>query len=319
MKMVFMGTPDFSVPVLRAVKQAGHEICAVVTQPDKPKGRGKAMQFSPVKECALEYGLEVYQPHKVKEDSFVKLIQDMKPEVIIVVAFGQILPQSFLDIPKYGCINVHASLLPRWRGAAPIQWAILSGDKESGVTTMQMDAGIDTGDMLLSQKIVLDKEETGGSLHDKLSHIGAELLLRTLEGLEAGKIEPHKQDDSISCYAGMLTKQFGRLDFSKPAEDLERFVRGLNPWPSAYTLWNGKTLKIWKAEVLKEETLKEQGKLKEQRKMPGTIVHVEKECFYIQTGQGILAVKEVQLEGKKRMDSAAFLRGYPLEEGICLS
>lgn len=308
-----MGTPDFSVPVLRGLKEAGHEICAVVTQPDKPKGRGKKMQFSPVKECAISYGLTVYQPKKVKEDSFIEQIKEIKPDAIIVVAFGQILPQVFLDIPKYGCINVHASLLPRWRGAAPIQYAILCGDKESGVTIMQMDAGIDTGDILLSQKVILDKKETAGSLHDKLSTIGADLLLKTLEGLELGKIIPQKQEESLSCYAGMLTKELGNIDFSKSAEEIERLIRGLNPWPSAYTIWNKKTLKIWKAEVKKEQ--KEE---QEERKQPGTILEVTKDCFDIQTGDGILVVKEVQLEGKKRMDTASFLRGYPLLKGMLL-
>ncbi len=311
MKIVFMGTPDFSVPVLRALKEAGHEICAVVTQPDKPKGRGKRMQFSPVKECAIAYGLTIYQPRKVKEDSFIEQIKAIKPDAIIVVAFGQILPQFFLDIPKYGCINVHASLLPRWRGAAPIQYAILDGDKESGVTIMQMDAGIDTGDMLLSQKVILDEKETAGSLHDKLSTIGADLLLKTLEGLELGTITPHKQEDSLSCYAGMLTKELGNIDFSKPAEEIERLIRGLNPWPSAYKKKKKKTLKIWEAEVKKEQR-------EEERKQPGTILEVKKDCFDIQTGDGILVVKEVQLEGKKRMDAASFLRGYHLLKGMIL-
>lgn len=310
MKVVFMGTSDFSVPVLHALKQAGHTICAVITQPDKPKGRGKIIQFPPVKEYALEYGLKIYQPKKVREASFVQLIKDMEVDAIIVVAFGQILPQSLLDVPRYGCINVHASLLPRWRGAAPIQWAILSGDKESGVTTMRMDAGIDTGDILLAQRIMLDKEETGGSLHDKLSNLGAELLLRTLDGIESGDIKPKKQEDNLSCYAGMLTKQLGRIDFSKPAKEIECLIRGLNPWPSAYTSWNGKTLKIWKAQVQQEE------KNIEGKKQPGTILNIGKSDFCIQTGDGILIIKEVQLEGKKRMDSAAFLRGYHLEEGI---
>lgn len=307
-----MGTPDFSVPVLCGLKEAGHEICAVVTQPDKPKGRGKKMQFSPVKECAISYGLTVYQPKKVKEDSFIEQMKEIKPDAIIVVAFGQILPQVFLDIPKYGCINVHASLLPRWRGAAPIQYAILCGDKESGVTIMQMDAGIDTGDILLSQKVILDKKETAGSLHDKLSTIGADLLLKTLEGLELGKIIPQKQEESLSCYAGMLTKELGNIDFSKSAEEIERLIRGLNPWPSAYTIWNKKTLKIWKAEVKKEQ------KEEQKERKPGTILEVTKDCFDIQTGDGILVVKEVQLEGKKRMDTASFLRGYPLLKGMLL-
>lgn len=311
LKAIFMGTPDFAVPVLRAMQEAGHEICAVVTQPDKPKGRGKAVQYTPVKECAMEYGIEVYQPVKVREESFVELIRGMEPEVIVVVAFGQILPQSILDIPKYGCINVHASLLPRWRGAAPIQWAVISGDKESGVTTMQMEAGLDTGDMLLKEAVVLSPEETGGSLHDKLSALGAGLLLRTLEGLKDGTITPKKQEDTLSCYAKMLTKQLGSIDFTKPAEEIECLIRGLNPWPSAYTSLDGKTLKIWRAEVL-EDTEETKGT------EPGTIVSVEKDRFVIKAGEGLLAVKELQLEGKKRMDAAAFLRGYPVEVGIRL-
>lgn len=315
MKAVFMGTPDFAVPVLHAMKEAGHEICAVVTQPDKPKGRGKAVQFTPVKQCALEYGIEVYQPLKVRESSFVELIREIAPEVIVVVAFGQLLPQSLLDIPKYGCINVHASLLPRWRGAAPIQWSIISGDKESGVTTMRMEAGLDTGDMLLMEKVPIEKEETGGSLHDKLSVLGADLLVRTLTDLEKGIITPKKQDDSLSCYAKMLTKQLGLIDFTKPAAEIECLIRGLNPWPSAYTSLYGKTLKIWRAEVLKQPEEETEESLSCQ---PGMIIKITKDCFYVQTGEGILAVKEVQFEGKKRMDTAAFLRGCTLERNTIL-
>lgn len=312
MKAVFMGTPDFAVPVLRAMKEAGHDICAVVTQPDKPKGRGKAVQYPPVKECAIEYGIKVYQPARVKEESFVDIIRAMQPEVIVVVAFGQILPQALLDIPEYGCINVHASLLPRWRGAAPIQWSVISGDRESGVTTMLMEAGLDTGDMLLAEKVALDEKETGGSLHDKLSALGADLLLRTLDGLKAGTITPKKQDDSLSCYAGMLTKQLGAIDFAEPAKRIECLIRGLDPWPSAYTSLYGKTLKIWKADVL--ENL---GQNKAEQ-APGTVIQVLRDCFYVQTGKGILVVKEVQMEGKKRMDTAAFLRGCNLQEGTML-
>lgn len=311
LKAIFMGTPDFAVPVLRAMKEAGHEICAVVTQPDKPKGRGKAVQYTPVKECAIEYGIPVYQPVKVREESFVEMLRGMEPEVIVVAAFGQLLPQSVLDIPKYGCINVHASLLPRWRGAAPIQWAVISGDKESGVTTMRMEAGLDTGDMLLKETVVLEPEETGGSLHDKLSELGAGLLLRTLEGLKDGTIIPEKQEDALSCYAKMLTKQLGEIDFTKPAGEIECLIRGLNPWPSAYTFLDGKTLKIWRAEVLEDTQETE-------KKEPGTVVSVEKDGFIIKAGEGMLKVKELQLEGKKRMEAAAFLRGYPVETGTGL-
>lgn len=311
MKAVFMGTPDFAVSVLRAMKEAGHEICAVVTQPDKPKGRGKAVQYPPVKEYALEHGMEVYQPVRVKEDGFVGLLQQMKPEVIVVVAFGQILPQSILDIPVYGCINVHASLLPRWRGAAPIQWAVICGDSESGVTTMQMDAGLDTGDMLLQEVVKLSPKETGGSLHDKLSMLGAKLLLCTLDGLQEGTVVPKKQDDSLSCYAKMLTKQLGSIDFTKSAKEIECLIRGLNPWPSAYTRFNGKTLKIWDAEVVEDTEESRMSNLAE-------IVSVEKDRFCVKTGKGLLAVTELQLEGKKRMDASAFLRGYPLKQGTKL-
>jgi len=323
MRAVFMGTPDFAVPVLRAMKEAGHEICGVVTQPDKQKGRGKAIQITPVKQCALEYGIPVWQPKRAREPEFLAVLRDLKPEVMIVVAFGQILSQEILDIPKYGCINVHASLLPRWRGAAPIQWAVISGDKESGVTTMQMDAGIDTGDILLSEKITLAEDETGGSLHDKLSHLGADLLLRTLEKVENGSIVPIPQKDEESCYAQMLTKQFGNIDFSKRAVELERLIRGLSPWPSAYTFFQGKTLKFWSAFALPENssiaggdafTLSENSV----KAAPGTVLKTDKERFYVKTGNGILAVTEVQIEGKKRMGAGAFLRGYNLTAGTVL-
>ena len=312
MKAVFMGTPEFAVPVLKSMASAGHEICAVVTQPDKPKGRGKAMQPTPVKECAIELSIPVFQPVKVREEAFVEKLRKLAPEVIVVAAFGQILPQEVLDIPKYGCINVHASLLPRWRGAAPIQWAVISGDKESGVTIMQMDAGLDTGDMLLKEAVSLEEKETGGSLHDKLSEIGAKLLVQALEGLEKGTLVPEKQDGTKSCYAKMLTKQLGEIDFTRSAEEIERLIRGLNPWPSAYTHWNGKTLKIWEAKALPETgTTGETGEA-------GMITEVTKDCFFIQTGKGILAAGQVQLEGKKRMDASDFLRGCPLKKGEIL-
>lgn len=309
MRVVFMGTPDFSVATLEAIVKAGHQVTGVVTQPDKPKGRGKNMQFTPVKEKALEYNLPVYQPIRVREESFVEELRGMQPDVIVVVAFGQILPKAILEMPKYGCINVHASLLPKYRGSAPIQWAVIDGEKESGVTTMQMDEGIDTGDMLKKTVVPLDEKETGGSLFDKLADAGAKLLIETLEDVENGTIIRTKQDDSAATHAKMLDKTLGCIDFSRPAEEIERLIRGLNPWPSAYTGLDGKTLKIWDANVVEKEV---DGK-------PGEIVEVTKENIYVKTGKGLLKLEEVQLEGKKRMEAGAFLRGYPVEVGTILS
>lgn len=307
MKIVFMGTPDFSVPALKALYNAGHEIVAVVTQPDKPKGRGKAMQFTPVKEAAVELDIPVYQPVKVRDEEFVDILRDINPDVMVVVAFGQLLPKSVLDIPKYGCINIHASLLPKYRGAAPIQWVIIDGEKETGITTMQMDVGLDTGDMILTTVVPIDEKETGGSLHDKLSQAGGELIVETLKKIESGEATFTKQDDSLSNYAKMLDKKLGKIDFNKPAAEIERLIRGLNPWPSAYASLNGKTIKIWDADV----TDSMDG-------APGEITEVAKDHFVVCTGKGSLIVNELQLEGKKRMESEVFLRGYRLERGDVL-
>ncbi len=307
MKAVFMGTPDFAVPTLQKMIDMGIEITAVVTQPDKAKGRGKKVIYSPVKECALAHDLPVYQPVRIrKEPEFIQTLRDMQPDVIVVVAFGQILPKEILDIPRLGCVNVHASLLPKFRGAAPIQWSIIDGEEVTGVTTMLMDAGLDTGDMLLKAEIPMDPKETGGSLHDKLAAVGGELLEKTLIGLEAGTIVPEKQDDSQAGeYARMLDKELGHIDFNQPAVVIERLIRGLNPWPSAYTYIDGKTLKIWEAEVLDRNYGCEYGEVAE----------VTRNCLIIQTGIGALSVKSVQLQGKKRMDIAAFLNGYTIEKG----
>lgn len=308
MRVVFMGTPDFSVPTLEKIIEAGHEVIGVVTQPDKAKGRGKKVLFPPVKEMALAHDLPVYQPRRARDPEFIEEMKTLNPDVMVVVAFGQILPKAILDIPKYGCINVHASLLPKYRGAAPIQWAVIRGEKVSGVTTMQMDVGLDTGDMLLKKEVLLDEEETGGSLHDKLSTLGGDLLIETLEKIEAGDIHPEKQDDSQAGeYARMLDKNLGRIDFSMPAVEIERLIRGLNPWPSAFTSYNGKTMKLWKA---KADNCG-QG-------VPGQVIHVDKNSFTVQTGQGTLQILELQMEGKKRMDAGAFLRGCPLETGTML-
>ena len=308
MRVVFMGTPDFSVPTLECIIEAGHEVVGVVTQPDKAKGRGKKVVYTPVKEKALEHGLTVYQPRRAREPEFIEQMRALNPDVMVVVAFGQILPKELLDIPKYGCVNVHASLLPKYRGAAPIQWAVIRGEKVSGVTTMQMDVGLDTGDMLLKTEVPLAEDETGGSLHDKLSVLGGDLLIETLKGLEAGTIVPEKQDDSQSGeYARMLDKSLGKIDFSMRAEEIERLIRGLNPWPSAYTSYNNKTMKLWKARVVSGGEA-----------VPGQVLAVDKKGFTVQTGDGALQILELQMEGKKRMDSGAFLRGCPLTAGEIL-
>lgn len=308
MKVIFMGTPDFSTGVLESIIEAGHEVTAVVTQPDKPKGRGHEMQFTPVKETALKHGLTVLQPKRVKAPEVIEELEKIPADIIVVVAFGQIIPKSILEMKKFGCINVHASLLPAYRGAAPIQWAVVDGLKETGVTIMQMDEGLDTGDMLTKVVVPLDEKETGGSLFDKLSIAGAKLCVETMELIEKGEVTPEKQGETTTEYAKMITKDLGRIDFSKSAIEIERLIRGFNPWPSAYTKLGGKTLKIWAADVLEEEY----------EGAAGEIIKVSKNEIYVKTGKGTLSLKEIQLEGKKRMTADAFLRGYQLENGMLL-
>lgn len=310
MKIVYMGTPDFAVNTLQAIIDAGHEVAAVITQPDKQKGRGKTVQYTPVKEKALEYNIPVYQPIKVRDEESVNLINSINPDVIVVVAFGQILPESILNIPKYGCINVHASLLPKYRGAAPIQWSVIDGEKCSGVSIMYMEKGLDTGDVISQVVVPIEAKETGGSLHDKLSIEGAKLLADTLAKLEAGNTIRTKQDDSVSTYAHMLDKSMGKIDFVKDdAVKVERLIRGLNPWPSAYTRFGEKTLKIYEATPYYD---------KEYKAEPGSVVAVDKTSFSISCKEGILRVTNVQLEGKKRMEVAAFLLGNKVEVGMKL-
>lgn len=299
MRVVFMGTPDFSVPALENIAKR-YEVVAVVTQQDRPKGRGHKMQYTPVKEKAIELEIPVYQPKRVKDPEFVDILKTLKPDVIVVIAFGQILSKEILELPKYGCINVHASLLPKYRGAAPIQWAVINGDKKSGVTTMYMAEGLDTGDIIDTSEIVLDEKETGGSLFDKLANLGGKLILNTLDKLETGTATRTRQDDARSTYAGKITKELGKIDFTKSAVEIERLIRGLNPWPSAFTYMDDKMLKIWNADVL-EETVEEE---------PGTITEVNKKFIKVATGEGYLLLKEIQLEGKKRMDVTSFLNGY---------
>lgn len=307
-----MGTPDFAVNTLEAVVKAGHEVLLVVTQPDKAKGRGKKMVFTPVKEKALEYNLPVSQPERVRDEAFMDELERLKPDVIVVAAFGQILPERILNIPRYGCINVHASLLPAYRGAAPIQWAVIDGLEETGITIMYMEKGLDTGDIICQRRVKLSPEETGGSLFERLAVEGADLLVETLEQLENGTAVRRKQDDSKSSYAKMLSKDMGRLDFTQDAVILERLIRGLNPWPSAYTRVNGKTLKIYMAEVLKEE------ETAGQEAEAGRVIAVDKKSFTVRCGKGALRILNLQMEGKKRMDTAAFLLGYDIHKGMIL-
>lgn len=307
MRVVFMGTPDFAVPTLEALIEK-HEVVGVVTQPDKRKGRGKAMAFTPVKEKALEHNIPVYQPVKVREEEFIDTLRELAPEVIVVAAFGQILPESILNMPKYGCINVHASLLPKYRGAAPIQWSVIDGEKETGVTIMYMEKGLDTGDMIDRVVVPIDSKETGESLHDKLAAAGGPLLLEVLDKLEAGTAVRTPQNDAESCYAKMLTKDLGKIDWNKDAAAIERLIRGLNSWPSAYTAFHDKTLKIWDADVEEKST----------DAQPGTVVEVTADAIYVQTGSGLLKINEVQIQGKKRMPVKAFLLGHKVEEGTLL-
>ena len=292
MRVVFMGTPGFAVGTLKALLEAGHDVAAVVTQPDKPKGRGKELLMTPVKAEAVKHDIPVFQPERVrKNEEFLEELKKLAPDVIVVVAFGQLLPVSVLTLPKYGCVNVHASLLPMYRGAAPLQWVIINGEKVSGVTTMQMDKGLDTGDMLLKEEVAIEPKETYETYHDKLSVVGAQLLIKTLDGLEAGTITPVKQEGD-TCYASMIDKSLGNLDFTRPAVELERLMRGLDPAPAAYSFLDGKLLKLFGADVVdsdKEYSAQE----------CGIITNITKNTFDITTGAGVLRVNEVQLEGKK--------------------
>ena len=305
MRIVFMGTPDFAVPSLQALIDAGHDVCAVYTQPDKPQGRKQILTAPPVKTLALEHDIPVFQPNTLKNEDEQARLRELAPEVIIVVAYGKLLPKAVLDIPQHGCINVHGSLLPRWRGAAPIQWAVIAGDEMAGVTTMQMAEGLDTGDMLLTYETKVGEKETAGELFDRLAQSGAELLTQTLVKLD--EITPRPQDDAQSCYAHMLDKQMAVIDWSKSAHEIDCLIRGLNPWPIALTTLSGERLKVFAAE-------KANG-----RGEPGTVLEADpKKGLTVACGEGALGLTEIQLVGGKRMKATDFLRGHAIEVGTKL-
>ncbi len=311
MRIVFMGTPDFAVGSLQALCESGkHEILAVVTQPDRPKGRGNKLLQTPVKEYALAQGLTVYQPQKVKTPEFVELLHELQPELIVVAAFGQFLSKEILELPKYGCINVHASLLPKYRGAAPIQYAIIKGEKESGVTIMQMDIGMDTGAMLDKVVVPIAENTTMGELHDALREQGAALLLQVIDKIAAGTAVAEPQDNEQATYATLLDRSMEHIDWSKTAQEVHNLIRGFNPAPSTFTkLPNGKSLKIWGSKMTDKSSAA----------AAGTVIETDKHSFFVACGEGVLEITEVQPESKKRMPTQVFLNGRGVQEGDLLA
>jgi methionyl-tRNA formyltransferase len=305
-RTIFMGTPDFACPTLQKLIERGDNLVAVVTQPDRPKGRGQHLMPPPVKELALRNAIPVYQPTKVRDPAFVEIIRELKPDVIVVVAFGQILPKTLLDIPPYGCINVHASLLPRYRGAAPLNWCIINGESETGVTTMLMDVGLDTGPMLLTQKTELDANEDITSLHDRMSVMGAELLTETLDRLAAGEVVPQQQNDAETCYAAMLRKEDGLIDWERSAASIHNQVRGMSVWPGAFSCIGEQTLKIYRTRIADGSG------------QPGVVLKSSKGQLEVACLSGSLLIDELQLSGKKRLDIGSFLAGFPIPEGTQL-
>ncbi|MCI2048379.1 MAG: methionyl-tRNA formyltransferase [Lachnospiraceae bacterium] len=306
MRIIFMGTPAFAVPVLDALRENGQEICLAVTQPDRESGRGREVQASPVKTYAQKWGIPVFQPERVKRPEAVEKLREAGADLIVVAAFGQLLSQEILDLPRLGCINVHASLLPKYRGAAPIQWAVIDGVKETGVTIMQMDAGLDTGDILAQERVPLESGETGGSLYEKLSSVGGKLLVQVLPEIEAGTVHRVRQDEAAATKVSMLRKEMGEIDWSRDAASIERQIRGMQPWPGAYTLMNGRRLKVYAAEA---------GPDAAEEHTPGTVLEAGPDALKVSTGKGVLGLLEVQAEGKKRMPVREFLRGSSLCPG----
>lgn len=306
MKIVFMGTPDFAQGALEAIIQAGHEVTCVVTQPDKPKGRSGQMQCPPVKECALEHGIPVFQPVRIKRPEEIEKLRQYEADIYVVAAFGQMLSQEILDIPPLGCVNIHASLLPKYRGASPINWCIINGEQQTGITIMKMDVGMDTGDILTQKVVPIAAKETAESLFERLKSAGAELIVETLPLIERGEITPKQQNESEATHVSLMDKSLGRIDWSKDAVYLERLVRGLNSWPSAFSKFQGKTVKLWSCDAIQEDTAQK----------PGTITAVTKDYIEVATGKGILRILELQPEGKKRMSTRAFLLGNDWKTGM---
>jgi len=309
MKIIFMGTPDFSVPCLDILVQNGYEISLVVTQADKPKGRGHKLTPPPVKEYALSKGIPVYQPDSMKDESTLSYLKKFEADVYIVVAYGKILPKAVLELPRYGCINVHASLLPNLRGAAPIQWSIINGESMTGVTTMQMDVGLDTGDMLMKKEVAISDSDTGETLHDKLCVAGAEVLLDTLKALEKEELKPEKQDDSLSCYAPMIDKTISKIDFTQSADSICRLVRAMNSYPYAHTFYEGKLMKVISAIPVKSSGASAPC---------GTILSVDNEGIKISCKEGVVLVTELQMEGKRKMSVGDYIKGNTINIGTKL-
>jgi len=306
LRIIFMGTPEFACPTLQRLIDRGENVIAVVTQPDRPKGRGQKPEAPPVKTLAERHGIPVFQPVKVRTPDAVDHIRELAPDLVVVVAFGQILPQRLLDIPRFGCINVHASLLPRYRGAAPLNWCLINGETETGVTTMQMDAGLDTGDMLLTKRTPIDPNENARSLHDRMSLLGAEALTETLNLLVAGKLQPLKQNDAETCYAPLLKKETGEIDWSKKPGEIKNLVRGVTPWPGACTRLNSLLLKVFTV-----RTAEGAGE-------PGTILVAGRDGIEVACADGSVIIEELQLEGKKRLPAREFIAGYALQPGLRL-
>ena len=308
MNVIFMGTPGFAVPTLEKLHESKHNLVLVVTQPDKPSGRGKKLKKSEVKETAEKLGLNIFQPDKIKKQENIDLLKSYNPDVIVVVAYGQILNKEILTLPKYGCINVHASLLPKLRGAAPLNWAIINGETKTGITTMQMDVGLDTGDMLLKSEVEIDENINVGELHDILMHKGAELLIETLDKLEKNELTPQKQDDSLSSYAPILNNENRKINWNLPAKSIHNLIRGLSPWPAAYFTLDEKTVKVYSSSYINNDSDYE----------PGYVIKANNEGIFVKAKDGIVILKEIQMPGKKKMPVEAYLRGNKFPEKIIL-
>lgn len=302
-----MGTPEFAVPALKALL-GSEEVVGVVTQPDRPRGRGRKLRPSPVKEVALEADLRVFEPERIKDSAFLADLAKLAPDLIVVAAYGKILPKEILDLPRYGCWNIHASLLPKYRGAAPIQWALINGERETGITIMQMDEGLDTGPILLQKSLTIGEDETFGELYQRLAQLGAKALMEALELLKVGQLSPRPQPEDGVSYAPPIEKGMGRLDFSRPASELACLIRAFDPRPGAYTHWDGKLLKVFSPSIIPEDV----------SEAPGTILGLTEGGLGVATGKGILVLGELQLEGKKRLPAKEFLRGYSLKPGTVL-